>query len=65
VPTHRQSVHSGHPQEPAAEVVAARDPVALRAYELYQERGCAPGRELEDWLRAEHEVEEASTRSRT
>jgi len=27
-----------------------------RAYELYQERGCAPGQENEDWLRAEREV---------
>jgi Protein of unknown function (DUF2934) len=27
-----------------------------RAYELYLQRGCGPGRELEDWLRAEQEV---------
>ena len=27
-----------------------------RAYELYQERGMAPGRELDDWLQAEGEV---------
>jgi len=30
--------------------------IRTRAYELYQERGCAPGQENEDWLRAEHEV---------
>jgi hypothetical protein len=30
--------------------------VRQRAYELYQERGCTPGRENEDWLQAEHEV---------
>ena len=27
-----------------------------RAYQLFQERGCAPGFENEDWLRAEREV---------
>jgi len=27
-----------------------------RAYELYQERGCTPGQENEDWFRAEREV---------
>jgi hypothetical protein len=36
----------------------AREAVALRAYELFQERGREPGRDLDDWLRAEHEVQE-------
>jgi Protein of unknown function (DUF2934) len=27
-----------------------------RAYELYEERGCTPGHESEDWFRAEREV---------
>lgn len=27
-----------------------------RAYEIYQERGCTPGQETEDWFRAEREV---------
>ena len=30
--------------------------IRQRAYELYQERGCAPGHETEDWTRAEKEV---------
>ncbi len=30
--------------------------IRQRAYELYQERGCAPGHETEDWARAEQEV---------
>jgi Protein of unknown function (DUF2934) len=30
--------------------------IRQRAYELYEERGCAPGQENEDWFRAEHEV---------
>ena len=30
--------------------------VRQRAYELYQERGCTPGQEHEDWLQAEREV---------
>jgi hypothetical protein len=30
--------------------------IRIRAYELYQERGCTPGQENDDWFRAEHEV---------
>jgi hypothetical protein len=34
------------------------DRVARKAYELYQQRGEAPGEELADWLLAERLVEE-------
>jgi len=30
--------------------------IRRRAYQLYEERGCAPGREGEDWIVAEREV---------
>lgn len=30
--------------------------IAKRAYELYLERGCRPGCELEDWIDAEQEI---------
>lgn len=30
--------------------------IRLRAYELYQQRGCAPGQEEQDWFAAESEV---------
>jgi hypothetical protein len=30
--------------------------IELRAYQLYVERGGAPGNELEDWLQAELEL---------
>ena len=33
--------------------------IARRAFELYVERGCEDGHDLEDWLRAEREVMEA------
>jgi len=32
------------------------DEIRRRAYELYQQRGAAPGSEAEDWLTAEREV---------
>ena len=32
------------------------DTIARRAYELFEERGGEPGRELEDWFRAEREL---------
>lgn len=30
--------------------------IRRRAYELYEQRGCAPGHEEEDWLVAEREI---------
>jgi Protein of unknown function (DUF2934) len=54
----KQSAQSGHSQERATQDVVARDAIALRAYELFQERGRTPGRELDDWLRAEREMQE-------
>jgi DUF2934 family protein len=32
------------------------DEIRRRAYEIYQERGCTPGDEHEDWLTAEREI---------
>jgi hypothetical protein len=32
------------------------DEIRRRAYELYQQRGTAPGSEAEDWLTAEREI---------
>jgi hypothetical protein len=31
--------------------------IRLRAYEIYLERGQQPGRDLDDWLQAERELE--------
>jgi hypothetical protein len=33
-----------------------RGRIALKAYELYERRGCEGGREMEDWLEAERIV---------
>jgi hypothetical protein len=30
--------------------------IRTRAYELYEQRGCEDGRELDDWLQAEAEA---------
>ena len=34
--------------------------IRRRAYEIYLERGERPGRELDDWLQAERELERAA-----
>ncbi len=36
--------------------VNLEDEIRRRAYQIYEERGCTPGNESEDWLRAEREV---------
>lgn len=43
--------------EPIAKA-PAHEEIALRAYELYVQRGGAAGRELDDWLQAESELRE-------
>jgi len=30
--------------------------IAHRAYKLYVQRGCEPGRDIDDWVRAEKEL---------
>ena len=39
----------------------AHDHIALRAYELYEERGREPGHDVDDWLKAQHDVEERNS----
>lgn len=39
------------------------DEIALRAYHIYLERGCAPGDPMQDWLRAEQELMGTSKKS--
>jgi len=34
----------------------AREDIALRAYQIYLERGGTPGNPLDDWTRAEREL---------
>jgi hypothetical protein len=36
---------------------APDETIRLRAYEIYLERGQQPGRDLDDWLQAERELE--------
>ena len=36
----------------------SREDIERRAYDLYQQRGAAPGQEVDDWLRAERELRE-------
>ena len=38
-----------------------QEAISLRAYEIYQSRGCANGCDLDDWLQAEDEVLTALT----
>ena len=52
------------PAEPdrAAAVVSSPEQIAARAFELYLARGGEPGRELEDWFRAEAELRNQNQR---
>lgn len=62
---HRE--HSEQPQGPGTQAVgfAERDSIARHASELFQQRVREMGRDLDDWLRAEHELMEAGSRTQS
>jgi len=50
---------SASPSLPASFIATQIDletQIRQRAYELYQQRGCSPGQQDDDWLRAEQEI---------
>lgn len=52
--------YAANPASPPVGIVEAADPapedIRLRAFQIYQRRGEAPGRELEDWEQARREI---------
>jgi len=46
-----------HAEATSANHAPSCEEIRLRAYEIYLERGSLPGSELDDWLRAEHELD--------
>ena len=59
--TQTKGSSSERSRQPSNDVVgvASSEAVAVRAYELFQARGGEPGRDLDDWLRAEQELQGA------
>ena len=51
-----KTVRKAAPSQVSPTPIDLEAQIRQRAYELYQERGCAPGYETEDWTRAEQEV---------
>jgi hypothetical protein len=52
-------------KSPSAQSVPSHEQIALRAYEIYVERGGAPGDALEDWTRAERELLEKNSKPKS
>jgi len=46
-----------HSEATSANHAPGCEEIRLRAYEIYLERGSLPGSELDDWVRAEHELD--------
>jgi hypothetical protein len=49
-----------HAEDTSANHTPSREEIRLRAYEIHLERGGLPGSELDDWLKAERELERAA-----
>jgi hypothetical protein len=43
-------------QKPRMAKSPTAEEIALRAYQIYLERGATPGNEFEDWIQAEREL---------
>ncbi len=52
---------SAAPKKSAKKTPPTQDEIALRAYQIYVERGGTPGDPMEDWLQAECELSAAVT----
>jgi Protein of unknown function (DUF2934) len=48
----------------AASIRPTTEEITLRAYQIYLERGGAPGNALDDWTRAERELRGKSSKPR-
>ena len=46
-----------HAEDPSANHAPRHEEIRRRAYEIYLERNGSPGDELDDWLRAERELQ--------
>ena len=55
------AVDAARPKSPTAPI--PEEHVAQRAFELYCERGCQHGHDIEDWLQAERDVRGNATSS--
>ena len=55
--TQLQATSTQAEAEVSAKNSARDEEIRRRAYEIYLERGQQPGRELDDWLRAQRELE--------
>jgi Protein of unknown function (DUF2934) len=54
-PTEKSSMEN---KPPTAEAHPTREETELLAYQMFVERGCADGHDVDDWLQAEHELVE-------
>jgi hypothetical protein len=64
MPKTRQSSLKTVSKPRAMAIRPTTEEIALRAYQIYLERGGAPGNALEDWTRAERELLEKSSKPR-
>ncbi|MGB7435775.1 MAG: DUF2934 domain-containing protein [Candidatus Acidiferrum sp.] len=58
-----RSTPSGAPKKAVrTKTPPTQEEIALRAYHIYLERGCTAGDPMQDWLRAEQELTEATNK---
>jgi len=57
---HDASPIQPHAEETSANHAPTHDEIRRRAYEIYLERDGLPGDELDDWLRAERELQKVA-----
>jgi len=56
IPAPRKAELGSHRVSFAARPLPSREQIAARAYEIWQQTGCASGRDAENWTQAEREL---------
>ncbi len=64
MPKTKKSPSANVKKSPSARKQPPQAEIAMRAYQIYLERGGAPGNELEDWTQAERELLEQNGKPR-
>ena len=57
---HDANSHSAHTEDALANHAPSHEEISRRAYEIYLERNGLPGDALDDWLRAERELQKVA-----
>lgn len=55
-PKKNKVIHSAAMEATTLEIGVSHDAISVRAFQMYESRGGEQGHDIQDWLRAEHQI---------